>query len=154
MNDRLRSLVETAVDLDLSRVFLLTVVRISTLEDSIAGAFFRAILLLGTHRLIVCLDGTMRATSVALRHDCDLLDAVLAATGTGWNSTSRAVASFVYGWGAEADFGSSSHDRAGCRESYSCGLVASWVDELLPNDCSLISSSHVGLLRADSAARV
>jgi len=87
VNYSLRSFIQTAVDLNLRGIFLPAVIGISTLENGIAGAFLRTLLLLGTHRLGCCLDGAMRATSVALRHDGDLLDTVLASTGAGGDPT-------------------------------------------------------------------
>ena len=58
-------------------------------------------------------------------------------------------------WSTHADLRSASDDGAGCCEALSCShLVSSRVDVLFLDYCGLITSTCVGLLRADSAARV
>ena len=57
-------------------------------------------------------------------------------------------------WSTHADLRSASDDGAGCCEALSCShLVSSRVDVLFLDDRGLITSSCVGLLRADSATR-
>ena len=125
------------------------------MEDGVARAFLWALLLLGTHWLIGCLNGSMRATSVTCGHDGDLLDAILAsASARGDTSSGRAVSRLGNCRGAQANLWRTADNCTGCYESIWGGLISRRIDILLLDDRSLIAGSYVSLLAADSATRV
>lgn len=97
----------------------------------------------------------MRATSVACRHNGDLLDAVLTTTGAcGYLSSGRAVSRLGNCRGAQANLRGTADDCTGRYESFWCGLVSRWIDILLLDDRGLITGTHVGLMAAYAAAGV
>ena len=127
----------------------------AALEDGVAGTFLWALLLLGTQWLVANLDSSMRATSVACRHNGDLLDAVLATTGAcRYLSSGRAVSRLGDCRGTQANLRGTTDNCTGRYESFWCGLVSRWIDILLFDDRGLITGAHVGLLAAYAATGV
>ena len=88
VHDTLKS-VQTAVNLNLRRIFGRAVIHVTPCDDGVARAFLSPIRLLGAHGLCSGLDGPVGAASVAGWHDGDLLHAVLAASSPSWHSSSR-----------------------------------------------------------------
>ena len=97
----------------------------------------------------------MRATSVACRHNGDLLAAVLATACARWYLASgRAVSRLGDCRGTQANLRGTTDNCTGRYESFWCGLVSRWIDILLFDDRGLITGAHVSLLAAYAATGV
>ena len=121
------------------------------LEDGMAGALLRTVL--GTTHWLCCGYGPVG--SAAVLRDGRRLISALGARLPHDVTTSSPVTILRDNWSTHADLRSTSDDRAwGCEALGGAHLVSSRIDVLFLDDCGLITSACVGLLRADSATWV
>ena len=122
-----------------------------TLEDGMAGALLRTVL--GTTHWLCC--GDCPVGSAAVLRDGRWLISALGAGLPHDVTPSSPVTILRDNWSTHADLRSASDDGAwGCEALSGTHLVSSGVDVLFLDDRRLITGACVGLLRADSAARV
>ena len=122
-----------------------------SLEDGMARALLRAVL--GTTHWLCGGYGPVGSATV-LRDGRRLISALRARLSHDVTSSSP-VTILRDNWSTHADLRSTSDDRTGgCEALSGAHLVSSRVNVLFLNDCGLITSACVGLLRANSAAWV